>query len=104
MQTVIPFSDLPHDERFRLRNAIDAHGGYVSGYYGDAVQVALPTQWREFITTMAAIGLVIVPGSRHCFPLGSDNAPEHQRHDANYPNSKGFWMYANFICPDYSPQ
>lgn len=104
MQTVIAFSDLPHCERFRLLNAIDAHGGDVAGYCGNAVQIALPTQWREFIAAMAALGLVIVPGSRHCFPLGSDNAPEHQRHDANYPGSRAFWMFASFNCPDYSPQ
>ena len=104
MQNSFPFSDLPHCERFRLLNAIDAHGGYVESYGRNDVQIALPAQWREFIATLAALGLVMVQGSRYCFPLGSDNPPEHMRHDANYSGSRAFWMFANFICPDYSPQ
>lgn len=98
-----PFCDLPDIERFRLRDAIEDLGGDIESYQGDAVQVALPTEWRRFITAADKLGLVLVHGSRWLFPLGSDNPPATLRHDGSYPGSKGFWMYAKFVVPDYCP-
>ena len=99
---MLAFCDLPDVERFRLRNAIEQHGGIVDGYDGDSVRVALPIAWREFIQSMEQIGLCQVPGSRHYFPLGSDNAPDRMRHDGSYPGSRGYWMYCRFNVPEFS--
>jgi len=100
-----PFSDLPDCERFRLRNAIEEHGGDVECYCGGDVQLVLPWEWRAFVDELARQGLKMVPGSRHYFPLGSDCnfAPSHQRHDGPYPGSRGYWCLARFNVPDFCP-
>jgi hypothetical protein len=94
MTTQTAFCDLPHDERFALLAAIDAAGGLVAGYTGLDVQIALPSPTGPFFAAMRRAAMTLQPGSLHHFPLGSDHAPAHQRHDANYPGSKGFWLYA----------
>lgn len=100
---MLPFCDLPDIERFRLRNAIEEHGGDIEGYQGTDVQVILPYEWRAFVDEMKRQGLHMVPGSRYYFPLGSDAgfAPSHQKHDGSYPNSRGFWCFARFNVPEF---
>jgi hypothetical protein len=84
------FHDLPDRVRMAAREAIDEAGGYVAGYCGPYVQVALPNPAGPFFQAMEAAGLELDEHSLHYFPLGSDHPPEHLRHQ------RGFWLYGNF--------
>ena len=100
----IAFCDLPDSQRIACRDAIDAAGGDVAGYYGECVQVNLPRPSGPFLKAMEAIGLELKKDSLWFFPLGSDRAPEHQRHDGNYPGSRGFWLCGNFRVREWTPE
>lgn len=95
------FVDLPGETRMQYRAAVEAAGGDPVGYYDGRLQVAIPSPSGPFFRAMAEIGLRIQPGSLQYFPLGSDKAPDHQRHDGSYPGSRGFWLFAN-LEPDPS--
>lgn len=87
------FSCLPHALRMELRDVIERHGGGVEGYQDDSVIVAIPRPSARFYAAMADDGRLEVVESSICyFPLGTDQAPEHQRHDGRYPGSRGFWL------------
>ena len=90
MPGMLAFCDLPHETRLALRIAIDAAGGYVAGYCGPYVQVAIPRPSGPFFEAMEAAGLELDEHSLHFFPLGSDSPSEHLRHQ------RGYWLYANF--------
>jgi hypothetical protein len=92
------FVDLPDGERMTLRAKIESTGAEVSEYWDGNVQAALPSPATPAISAIEALGLVLVPGSLHYFPLGSDKPSESLRHDGPYPGSKGFWLYASFAC------
>lgn len=98
---MIAFCDLPECERFRLRDAIEEHGGYIATYDGDGVQISMPRDYRAFCDKMCSLGLVRDAGSTHLFPLGTDNPPESLRHDGSYPGSRAFWMTATFYVPNF---
>ena len=101
------FSELPHEERMAYRQAIEDAGGFVVGYSGPYVQVAIPRDDQacfpgpvnRFYGQMKAAGLEYRDGSGHWFPLGSDHPPDHLRHDGRYPGSRGFWYYGLFYVP-----
>ncbi len=77
---LVSFSDLPGDERMRLRGILEAFGCEVQGYGENGVQVALPRSMRAY--DWPRIGpFELVPGSAYDFPLGSDHPPAHLRHD-----------------------
>lgn len=94
---MVAFSDLSNDERMRLRGILEDAGGYITGYYGGHIHVAIPRPSAPFY---AAIDphFEMVPGSLHYFPLGSDvnYTPDNLRHDGRYPGSRGFWLFASF--------
>jgi hypothetical protein len=94
--TALPFCDSPDRIRMALRDAIDSAGGYVAGYYGPYVQVAIPRPSGPFFLAMDEAGLELDEHSLHFFPLGTDAPPDHLRHDCRYPGSKGFWLFGNF--------
>ena len=87
---MLAFCDLPDSIRLPLRDAIEDAGGYVAGYYGPYVQVAIPYPSGPFLQAMEAAGLELEEHSLHFFPLGSDSPPQHLRHYG------GYWLYANF--------
>lgn len=93
----IPFCDLPHDLRFQLRDTIEAAGGDIAGYCGNAVQVAMPRDVATFKDWMRLAGFRIDQSSDHFFPLGSDSAPESLRHDGSYPGCRGYWRFVRLI-------
>lgn len=93
----VAFCDLPHDLRFELRDTIESAGGDVAGYSGNAVQVAMPRNVAQFKEWMRRAGFFVVQASDHCFPLGSDLAPDSLRHDGNYPGSRGYWRFVRLI-------
>jgi hypothetical protein len=101
--TPTPFHELPHDRRMALRDAIEAAGGTVAGYYGPAVQVAIPNPPGPFYQAMEAAGLELVRRSLHYFPLGTGAPPHHLRHDGRFPGSAGFWLYGNFTVAANPP-
>ena len=90
MTTTVTFCDLSDRIRLALRDAIENAGGYVAGYLGPYVQVALPRPSAPFFEAMEAIGLELDVNSLHYFPLGSDAPPDHLRHHG------GYWLYGNF--------
>lgn len=93
------FGGLPHVERMEHRAAVEVMGAEVVGYDGPTVQVAIPTPAAPYLATVAARGFIEVPGSDHCFPLGSDSPPANLRHDGRYPGSAGFWRFVRFLPP-----
>ncbi len=106
---MIPFSDLPDNERMRFRYAIEEAGGGVEMYHENDVMCCLPNPWPQFIEKMARIGLVWVRGSNVYWPLGSDRYPDHQRHDGPHTTKamigyKGFYMSGRFNVPDWTPE
>jgi hypothetical protein len=88
--TMLHFCDLPDRIRMAYREAIDNAGGYVAGYYGPYVQVAIPHPAGPFFQAMEEAGLELDEHSLHFFPLGTDRPPAHLRHRA------GYWLYGNF--------
>jgi hypothetical protein len=93
------FCDLPDAIRLAYRDAVTDAGGIVCGYDRTNMQVALPNPSGAFYEAMQKAGLLLVAGSLHYFPLGSDKPPDNLRHDGNYPGSRGFWCYARFAPP-----
>ncbi|HEV3256593.1 MAG TPA: hypothetical protein VG013_06930 [Gemmataceae bacterium] len=92
--TVLPFCDLPDRIRLAAREAIDQAGGYVAGYCGPYVQVAIPSPAGPFFLAMEAGGLELDEHSLHYFPLGSDQPPDQLRHH------RGYWLFGNLShCP-----
>jgi len=90
MPTTLAFCTLPDRIRLAARDAIDQAGGYVAGYCGPYVQVAIPRPAGRFFEAMEAAGLLLDENSLHYFPLGTDHPPEHLRHRG------GYWLYGNF--------
>jgi hypothetical protein len=88
--TMLAFCDLPDGIRLALRDAIDDAGGYVAGYCGPYVQVAIPYPAGPFFQAMDEAGLDLDDNTLHFFPLGTDAPPEHLRHH------RGYWLYGNF--------
>lgn len=84
------FCDLPRGRRRALRAAVDAAGGYVAGYHGPYVQVAIPSPSGPFFLAMEEAGLELDERSLCYFPLGSDAPPAALRHQGAY------WLYGNF--------
>jgi hypothetical protein len=91
MPATLPcFHDLPDRVRMAARDAIDAAGGYVAGYCGPYVQVAIPNPSGPFFQAMEAAGLELDEHSLYLFPLGSAQPPEQLRH------RRGYWVFGNF--------
>jgi hypothetical protein len=88
--TTLSFCDLPDRIRLAARDAIDAAGGYVAGYCGPSVQVAIPRPAGPFFLAMEAAGLALDENSLHYFPLGTDQPEERLRHHG------GYWLFGNF--------
>jgi len=83
-----------------LRDVIEKAGGYIAGYVGRYVHVAIPNPSGPFFTTIEKAGLVLAQRSLHYFPLGTDAPPDSLRHDGRFPGSAGFWLYGNFAPAD----
>ena len=83
------FCDLPDEQRMAYRDAVENAGGYVADYDGEWIQVALPRPCGPFFHAMELAGLELHDASLHYFPLGSDQPPDHLRHDGNYLGSRG---------------
>jgi hypothetical protein len=88
--TLLSFCDLPDHIRMAARDAIDGAGGFVAGYCGPYVQVAIPRPAGPFFRAMEAAGLELDEHSLHFFPLGTASPPAHLRH------RRGYWLYGNF--------
>jgi hypothetical protein len=88
--TMLSFCDLPDRIRHAARDAIEQAGGYVAGYCGPYVQVAIPNPSGPFFLAMEEAGLELDEHSLHFFPLGSDAPEEHLRHH------RGYWLFGNF--------
>jgi hypothetical protein len=95
------FYDLPHDTRFAIYGELDrlqckSLGG---GLFSVAVAKG---KFGELVQTMEAFGLE--HADLYYFPLGTDNPPDHLRHD-----NRGFpdccWLIATFTTPeaDHAP-
>jgi len=92
------FCDLPDRIRLALRDAVEDARGYVAGYQGPYVQVAIPHPSAPFFEAMDDAGLELDENSLHFFPLGLDKPPEHLRHH------RGYWLYGNFApSPSFTP-
>lgn len=102
------FADMPNDYRMRAREIIDNAGGMVSGYYDDALQVALPADDNACRTMADALERMGLNGEPRFtwFPLGSDNPPESLRHfgigTAACPRGDrpSYWKYRSFYVVD----
>ncbi len=90
------FSELPHEARMTLRSALESLGAEIEGYYGDAVQVAVPCPPEPFWEGVAKLPLKAARDG-YFFPLGTDNPPASMRHDGRYPGSKGFWLHWRLV-------
>jgi hypothetical protein len=93
---------LPRSPRIRLaaRNAIDEAGGYVAGYRGPYVQVAIPHPAGPFFLAMEGAGLELDEHSLHFFPLGTDQPAEHLRHQRGAPDSPAS-VFAHSLLPAF---
>jgi hypothetical protein len=117
------FCDLPIDARFRFLDAIAAAGGDWLMYHGDAVQVCIPRiDWTpgraeddiaavsirqsadgiRLIDAIAAECHLERVGEPMYFPLGSDWAPDRQRHDG--PAYCGYGRYGYWYHASYRPR
>ena len=98
------FSEMPHDFRMAVRNTVNEFGGNIDGYNGEELLVAMPNgkaKWELIKAMKERHGMADIADdgsfkSWCFFPICSDNTPPHQRHDGNYPGSKGFYLYVNF--------
>ena len=96
--TTLTLDSLTDEQRFSLRCDIEKLGAAIAGYYDGAFQVSLPREdILAFRQSMRKLGLRLVAGSGHFFPLGTDNPPEHLRHDANYRDSRAFWRNESYV-------
>lgn len=86
------FDSLTDEQRFSLRCDIERLGAMIEGYRDGSFQVSIPREGiNDFRASMRKLGLRLVPGSGHLFPLGTDNPPDNLRHDGSYPSSRAFW-------------
>ncbi|MDA8140763.1 MAG: hypothetical protein M0036_19115 [Desulfobacteraceae bacterium] len=87
------YSSLPDNERMQVLMTLEGQQCKLHGYFGECAVFAIPREDVLSIRqTIAALGLEIVKDSY--FPLCSDNAPEHLRHDGPntpYPGYRGNW-------------
>ena len=98
----IDITDVPGFIRMAYRDVVDLYGGDVTGYEGGYFGVALPQQpeLSGLCQTLRNLGLDCVRMAY--FPLGSDRAPEQQRHfgpgTAAAPRGQrpGYWLFAKF--------
>ncbi len=88
--TTLCFCYLPDRIRRAARDAITGAGGFVAGYCGPYVQVAIPSPAGPFFRAMEDAGLELDQHSLHYFPLGTDRPEGHLRHHG------GYWLYGNF--------
>ena len=98
------FCNQPAELRMAARDIVDDAGGYVAGYYGGKLQVAVPSdhvKWAEMRSKLRDIGLVGEERITY-FPLGSDQPPETLRHfgpgtaAAPRGDRPSYWLYQNF--------
>jgi hypothetical protein len=99
------FSDQPDQLRQSVCNAVYDAGGMIAGYYGGAVQVALPADpdaCRKLADSLRALGMR-GENSITWFPLGSDNPPDSLRHygagtvACPRGDRPGYWKYRNYF-------
>ena len=88
--TTLCFCDLPDRIRLAARDAIDAADGYVAGYCGPSVQVAIPCPAGPFFLAMDEAGLALDEHSLHFFPLGTNQPEARLRHPG------GYWLFGTF--------
>lgn len=95
----IAFCDLPHPIRFAFLDClsdISGRNGAVFHYTGQGITIAVPRD-RFSDCEQLARRFGLAHKNLYYFPLGSDNPPEHMRHDSpSYPGSRGFWLYAHY--------
>jgi len=97
------FADRPGDERMAIRQAAENLGGYIQGYNGEGVTVAMPNDPRACAAieaAMAEAGLPFVM-DRHYFPLGTDKPRDELRHSVYPYDERGFWLFQTF-APEVS--
>ena len=90
--------DLSAEERWAMREAIEAAGAIVLGY-GDGMSVGLPNPAAESIAAIERSGYR-VRKDLYYFPLGSDQPPDTLRHAClKYGDVRGFWLFATVeVC------
>jgi len=89
------FFELTYEQRFKVYDALkalkcDTHGSGGSGMLSVAVAKG---KFSELDHAMQHLGLKFV--ELYKFPLGTDNPPEHLRHES-YGMPDSAWLIANF--------
>lgn len=96
------FHELPHDQRFAAREALEAAGCAVESYQGDYVQVHVAVGCEDAVDAAATTLGLIRDTERYYFPLGTDREPDHLRHDGpfgKYPKGNGGFTLNAYYRP-----
>lgn len=92
------FHQLPDDRRMAVLAVLPP--GTAFFYEGGGLTVTVARGGLEsLLARLQDHGLVFY--ACHYFPLGTDKPAEPFRHDASYPGSRGFHLYATFtVAPE----
>ena len=92
------FYDIPDSVRIDVLRAIQQYGASKAQYIRGGIRLAMPRLPElQSLTIDVCESFCLTLRNSHYFPLGSDNAPKYQRHDASYKGSRGFWLYSDFM-------
>lgn len=97
------FFSLPETRRMAIYSAVKAQNCQTYSREGSFLGICVARQaFQTLVDAMRDHGLEY----RHLsfFPVGTDNPPQHLRHDANYPGSSGFYMVAWFTPAILNPE
>jgi hypothetical protein len=89
------FFDLTYDHRFRVYDAINAAGcqQYPGGGSGLLSVAVAKGKFGELTHALETLGMKQI--DLYKFPLGSDNPPDHLRHES-HGIANSCWLIANF--------
>ncbi len=79
--------------RMYIRNELEQSGCAVINYTDYGMQVAIKRNSLCWVMLKAKDLGGNLRKEVYNFPLGTDNPADEFRHDGNYPNSNGFWLY-----------
>jgi hypothetical protein len=97
------FSSQSPEHRDMIRDLVDMHDASIESYGGNGFSLALPADWENLtalVKLLTKLGWNERDGSRHYFPLGTDNPAAHLRHNfykyQRPSDDPGYWMFAHF--------
>lgn len=92
----LTFAGLPTPLRFAFLDALTelCFGAADWNYTDGGISVAVPNgRFGELQQLAKRFSLIAEPRGLYYFPLGSDQPPDHLRHECpRYPGSRGFWL------------